>query len=97
MYSPRWVPVTELRADDLVPLRDHILDPKAKAGEALKEHRPHLLERLCPGRPDRQWRADQHVRLEDLVDRIRDQFQIAGVDGVIEASDSGFVAHFLIC
>jgi hypothetical protein len=51
-----------------------------------------LLERLCPGRLDRQWRADQHVRLEDLVDRLGDEFQIAGVDGIIEASDGGFVA-----
>ena len=66
-------PGNRIAADDLVPLRDQILDPKVKAGEALKEHRPDLLERLCPGRLDRQWRADQHVRLEDLVDRLRDQ------------------------
>jgi hypothetical protein len=55
----------------LSPLRDHILDRNVKVGERAKEHRPHLLEYLRARRIKRHWRVEQHVRLDDLVDRLR--------------------------
>src|SRR5215469_17069340 len=82
---------------DLVPLRDQILDRKVEVGKALEEHRPHLLSRLRPLRFNRQWRANQHVRREDLVHRLRDDLRIPGVDGVLDAPERVLVAGFLGC
>src|SRR5205807_628279 len=55
----------------------------------------HLLDCSRPGLFNRQRRADQHVRLGDLVDRSRDELRIAGVDCVMEASEGRLVACFL--
>ena len=67
-------------------LRDHILDRNMKIGERAKEHYPHLPERLRPRCASRHWRVEQQVRLDDLVDRLRDDLRIAGVHGVMEAA-----------
>ena len=84
-------PSNRVAADDLVPLRDQILDRDMEVGENPKESGEHLLQHLRPGRVDRQRRADQGVRLEELVDRPRDEPQIAGVGRLMEASDRRFV------
>jgi hypothetical protein len=36
--------------------------------------------------------VEQHVRLDDLVDRLGDDLDIAGADGVTEAPERGLVA-----
>jgi len=55
--------------------------------DVAKEHRPHLLECLRPRRFNRQWRADQHAGLDDLVDRLRDQLRIASATRLRPRSD----------
>jgi hypothetical protein len=52
---------------------------------------------LAPRRLHRQWRADLHVRLDDLVDRLGDELGIAAVHGVMEASERGLVGRCLGC
>jgi hypothetical protein len=64
-------------------------------GERAKEHRPHLLGRLCPGRLNWQWGTDPNVGFDDLVDRLGDELLIAGVDRFYEASERRFVGYFL--
>jgi hypothetical protein len=41
--------------------------------------------------------VEQHVRLGDLVDCLRDEFRVAAVDGVMEAGERRFVAGCLGC
>src|SRR6266540_2817131 len=89
-------PGNRVPADDLVPLFDQILDRNVKVGERAKEHRPHLLERLRPSRASRHRCVEQHVRLDDLVDRLRDELR-AALDGVMKAPDRRLVACFLGC
>src|SRR5882757_3598505 len=80
--------------DHLVAVGDHVLDRDVQVGVGAQQHRPDLLEGFCPGRLDRQRRADEHVGVEDLVDRLRDAVEVAGTDRIVEALEYRFVvAH----
>jgi hypothetical protein len=46
---------------------------------------------------DRQWGPDQRVRLDDLADRVRDEFGVAAAQGVLEAFERRFIGCFLGC
>jgi hypothetical protein len=84
-------------ADDLVPLGDQVLDSEVNVGIDPEEHRPNLLQGFRPGRANRQRRADHRIRLDELVDRLRDDLDIAGVGGVMEALEQGLVGCHLGC
>jgi predicted nucleic acid-binding OB-fold protein len=56
-----------------------------------------LLEGLRPGRARRHRRVEQQVRINDLVDRLRDNLHIAAVHGFVEAAERRFVRCYLGC
>src|ERR1700716_1617653 len=70
--------------DDLVTLRDQVLDRNVKVGVSPMEPRKHLLHCPRPRDGNRQWRAVQRVRLDELVDRLGDDLGIVRVHGVTE-------------
>src|SRR5580698_3924067 len=81
LNSPWWVPGNRVHLDDLAALFDQILDRNVKVGECPVEPREHhLLERLHPG--CFKWGVLLHVRIEDLIDCLRDKLRITGVHGV---------------
>src|SRR5262245_23180042 len=90
-------PGDRVAADDLVPLLDEILDGDVKVGVGPVESGEHLLDRFGPCRFKRQWRADQRVGLDELVDGLGDELRVASVAGVTEASHRRLVACFLCC
>src|SRR5258708_84483 len=80
-----------------ITLRHQVLDRNVKVGVSPMEPRKHLLHCPWPRDGNRQWRADQRVRLDQLVDRLGDDLGIVRVHGVREVSGCSFVPFCLGC